>query len=149
MVRLPLVVLVLGLASCTTSGPLAEPPAGFLVLERDEAGYRATTADGARLFIRSFPDPNDGELAFWADALEHDFTRNRGYELVAREAVHDSDGEVGDSQHYRTVHDGTPHDYLVVIFDRGSTIRILEFTADHETFETHVAAVRAALPKLR
>ena len=38
------------------------------------------TGDDARVWVRRFQDPNGADLAFWAEALEHDFVDQRGYD---------------------------------------------------------------------
>lgn len=134
-----------------------DPPEGFLVLDREveteDEELRVVSADGARIWIREFADKDGGSLAFWADALEHDFVARRGYELVSRTPMEDGAGREGVAQKYSTRADGTQHGYLIAVwvFGSGSSteIRVAEFTAPTEQFEAHLESVETAFETLR
>lgn len=145
LIRSVTVLALASLGACAAPSLLREAPAGFLSVDDRPASYKATTANGAKFWIREFDDENDGELAFWAEALAHDFTENRGYELVSREPTHTASGVAGEAQHYRVRHDGVEHTYLICVFKQPGKIRVVEFVAERERFEANVASVFAAI----
>ena len=77
-------ILLLGLAGCASAR--MDLPKGFLELE-DRHDFQAVTADDARIWIREFSDPNEAPLEFWIGVLTHEFTKQRGYELVGQGTV--------------------------------------------------------------
>ena len=139
---------LLALTSCI-SGPRLDAPDGFLQLRETPTDYKATTADGARLWARQFEDRDEGTLAFWADALEHDLIRNRGYELIDRTPTANAAGLEGVLQRYRVHTDGAPHGYLIAVFADHGTIRTVEFLAPSAVYDAHEDAVRTAITTLR
>ncbi len=134
------------LAGCAIS---MDPPDGFLELETPGRDFKATTADGARLWVREFDDPHEGALSFWADALEHDLVNERGYVLVDRSEIEDKAGRDGVVQRYSLNTEGQPHGYLVAVFINGDCVRIAEFVAPRDAFDDHVEAVQASLRTLQ
>lgn len=126
-----------------------ELPNGFLEVRNEQNNAKATTADGARLWIRDFANPHEGSLEFWADAIEHDFVRNRGYELIERALIRDGRGDEGVLQSYKTDAQGEAHGYLVAMFVRDQAVRVAEFVAPTEVFATYAPSVRAAFATIR
>lgn len=131
----------------------AELPPGFLRLDAGGGELKATTPDGARLWVREFDDDDEGSLEFWADAVADDLVRNRGYVPAGTDTIHDGSGREGVLQRYTVQHDGSPHGYLIAIFvvagTWSSTIRVAEFTAESARFDELEEGVRGAIATLR
>lgn len=123
-------------------------PKDFLVLDAT-VGYQAVTGDDARVWIRDFEDPNEASLSFWAKAVEHEFTQQRGYDLVAKGSVKNRRGQEGAWFECAANVGGERIGYLVAIWVDGDEVQVVEFAARAEVFAERVEAVRAALPTVR
>ncbi|MBM4060154.1 MAG: hypothetical protein FJ265_03520 [Planctomycetes bacterium] len=147
VLSLALVGLLGGFAGCT----VIELPKDFLVLDAyDGAGdYRAVTGDDARVWVREFADPNEANREFWAQAIEFDFTQQRGYELVGKGEVSNHDGLAGNWFECAANVRGERVGYLVAVWASGNSVTVVEFAARAEVFKARVDSVRAALRTLR
>ena len=123
-------------------------PKDFLVLDA-KSGYQAVTGDDARVWIREFDDPNEASLSFWAKAVEHEFTQQRGYDLVAKGTVKNRRGHEGAWFECAANVRGERIGYLVAIWVDGDEVQVVEFAARADVFAERVEAVRAALPTVR
>src|SRR5262249_13011872 len=99
-------------AGCATSMSL---PGEFLQLPNGN-GYRAVTADDARVWVRTFAIPDDGNAEFWGRTLEEELSRNRGYQVVKRGDCRDGDGHEGRWFECTAQADGESTGYLVAVF---------------------------------
>lgn len=137
--------LLLG-ASCSISMDL---PPDFLQIESGRAELKATTPDDARLWVRQYDDPDQGDLEFWAETLKLDLVRNRGYVLVEETEVQDAEGRKGRQMQFSLTAEGEPHGYLVAIFvcEGASTnvIRVAEFVASRAAFAEYLDAVKVSM----
>lgn len=147
---LSLAVTVLALASCAT---LIDAPERFLVVDDGGSFVKAITPEESKLWLRDFPDDDRGGLAFWRDALKADLQDNRGYVVVSEGVAQDSAGTPGHELVLEsTVNGRTVRELLVVFVYAGwfsDTIRVVEYVAEKDTFETEVASVRASVNTIR
>jgi hypothetical protein len=132
-----------------------QPPPDFVVLKDPGEGFRAVTADDARLRVRDLAEPTAGGIAFWSEALRADLLQ-RGYELVASGAAKAAGGRVGQWHEFAANVQGERVGYLVAVWVvepswlfRGGALRVVEFAAKHDVFKARVDAVRAALGTVR
>lgn len=131
-------------AACTNF--TAVTPKGFVELEDQELyDYRATTADGLVIGVRELDNEPEGELAFWARAIENQLRNNGGYALLETREVKSKDGVTG--RQFRFGHDEgkTPHLYYVSIFVTPDTIQLLEVGGTKELVTKHAAEVDYAV----
>lgn len=137
-------------AGCTNF--TAVTPKGFVELEDQELfDYRATTADGLVIGVRELDNDPEGELDFWARAIENQLRNNGGYALLETREVKSKDGVSG--KQFRFGHDEgkTPHLYYVCVFvTPGSflasgTVQILEIGGTKELVTKHAAEVDYAV----
>ncbi len=142
---LPLLFMV----ACA-SAPM-KPPADFVVLKDRGEGFRAVTADDARLRVRDLAEPTEGGIAFWADTLRADLVQ-RGYELMASGEVKNVAGTAGQWHEFAANVQGERIGYLVAVWVieptlpwRDDILRVVEFAARDDVFKARVDAVRAAL----
>lgn len=129
--------------ACGCAAPIRLPK-DFLVLER-AGDYQAVTGDDARVWIRDFEDPNRASLAFWTSAVEHEFTQQRGYDLVAKGAIKNRAGDEGAWFECAANVRGERVGYLVAVWVDGRDVHVVEFAARAETFAARVESVRSAL----
>ncbi|MBL8750898.1 MAG: hypothetical protein JNK78_17185 [Planctomycetes bacterium] len=138
-------VAALSVVACATPIRL---PKDFLELHSSGA-FRAVTGDDARVWVREFEDPNSASLAFWATALEHEFTQQRGYDIVGKGAVKNRDGDEGAWFECAANVAGRRVGYLCALWVDGRDVQVVEFAADAEVFAARVEGVRAALKTVR
>jgi hypothetical protein len=146
------VAVLLFAAGCATSMRL---PDQFLQLRKGN-GYRAVTADDARIWVRTFDNPEEGNVEFWSKILAEDLGRNRGYKIVNQGECRDAEGHDGRWLECSAQVDGEAMGYLVAVFSvpksvlglAGSKVCVCEFGAREPVFQQHVEAVRTALATL-
>ncbi len=139
------------LATLLPGGLSLGPLEGFLIVASDRSELKAITPDASKLWVREFAVPQRANLDFWAKALRSDLVDHRGYALLAEKRVRDGKGNEGEEMVCDVVVQGQAHRYLVSVYaldgpfwQRGSTVRTLEFVAPVATFEKCAAVVRAS-----
>jgi len=145
-----LLVLTFGMAACAV--PI-EAPNSFVKLRDHGEGYRATTNDDARLWVREMWDATEADVEFWAGALERDFVEQRGYERVDGGSVKNIDGNEGRWLEFTANVGGERVDYMIAVWAApkswilggGTNITVVEFAAAHDVYAERIASVRAAL----
>lgn len=145
-----IVTLALLAGGCSLPIELSED---FVQLRDAGQGFRAVTSDDARVWVREFYDPTDGDVSFWIGTLKNDFVDQRGYELVAEGEVQNGDGEAGRWLELTANVRGQRIDYLVAVWAKsdwrfwrtGCWVQIVEFAASHDVFVDRIDAVRASL----
>lgn len=123
-------VLALALPALPACGRPFVPatPPGFVDMGDiyPDGEYRATTADGVVLGIRSVENKPQGELAFWSRALENRMREVGGYALLDKREVTNRAGSKGTQLRFGHDEGKTPHLYWVTIFVTEKRIFILE-----------------------
>jgi hypothetical protein len=125
-----------------------EAPPRFLVVTDDWGDWRAVTPEDSRLWVRVFDDDDDGDLAFWQDALKDDFMNNRGYVLVSEGDTQASGAKGREFVVETTVNGRTVRELLALFVTDGllsHQVHVVEYVAEKETFEKELPAVRAAI----
>ena len=124
----------------------ATTPAGFVELEHQEHyDYRATSADGLVIGVRELKNDPQGELGFWARAVENQLRMRGGYALLEARDVKSKDGVAG--KEFRFGHDEgkTPHLYFVTVFVTKKRIQVLEIGGTKELMTANAAVTDAAV----
>jgi hypothetical protein len=129
------------LGACQT--PVQLPP-DFVQLEGYDE-FLAVTGDDARFCIRELEAGQAAPLDFWAQAVEFDFTQQRGYQLVGKGALTNRDGRGGHWIECLANVSGERVGYLIAVWVSGATVHVAEFAAREDVFKVRVDAVRAAL----
>jgi|JRYL01.1.fsa_nt_gb hypothetical protein len=147
------IVTVALLGACTA--PMRLPDEFLTLAHAQRAGdFRATTGKGGDVWMRQFVERNEGNLEFWAQALEYDFEQ-RGYQRVAGGECTDASGAAGRWFEYTTGLRGERVGYLVALWvdDRGwrpgCEITTVEFVARADEFAARRDAVFTALATVR
>lgn len=147
-VRTALWALLACLAACTT--PPLTLPKDFVALGDRGDGYRAITADDARLRVRTLDEATEGGIEFWSDALVNDCVQQRGYQLVERGEIADREGKAGRWLEFTANVDGERVGLLVAVWVRERwmgkpCLQVAEFAARSEVFAARLPAVKASL----
>ena len=115
------------LLSCACSTFQAATPPGFVELEKDEPyDYRATTADGVVIAVRSIEHEPKGELGFWVTAIERQVREQKGYALLETRDVKNAQGLAGKQLRFGHDEGKKPHLYYVTVFVTDSRLYLLE-----------------------
>lgn len=140
--------LLLALPSACASFRLATPP-GFAALEaNDDHAYRATSAEGVVLAVRSEPNRPEGNLDFWAGAVDERL-RSTGYVLDGDpRPVQSADGVPGVQRRYARDSNGRTLRYWATVFVKGSRVFVVEAGGDREVFDRSAPAVERAVASL-
>lgn len=147
---------VLALLLCGFATACATPielPSDFVEVD-DYAGFTAVTADEARLQVRELHDSSEAALAFWIEAVRHDFVDQRGYQLIDEGEVNDRAGTPGHWFQCAANVGGERVGYLLAVwadgaFWSGTDLFVVEFAAREEVFAARLQAVRDALKTVR
>jgi len=118
--------LALFSAGCRPFVP-ATPP-GFVELEDryDSHEYRATTADGVVIGIRSFNNEPKGDRAFWVKALENRIRDTGGYALLDKREVSNRGGLTGTQLRFGHDEADDPYLYNLTIFVTDKRVFLVE-----------------------
>jgi len=147
--RLLITIAVALLANSCVS---MQVPKDFLVVDKGMGELKAVTPEDAKLWVRTFDDPDGGDLAFWSKTLKNDLTKNRGYLLVGEEPIKDKRGREGVALLVDTTLQGKPTRELLALFVLpgwpDNQIRVVELVADKETFERALPDVKQAIATL-
>jgi hypothetical protein len=150
---LPLALVLVLAAGCSTPPIRADLPDSFLELERSPHEFKAVAADNSILWVERFEPPGTGQnLAFWIESLRQDLVTNRGYTLLAESPIQSRDGIPGHEMTLEAFTKGRPYRYLIAVFVAGSKnspiVYAARFTAEKEAFDGHEEEVRSVLRSL-
>lgn len=147
MKRLMLAVLLALPVGCA-SFHMTTPP-GFAELEGNEDhSYRATSAEGIVIAVRSERNRPEGNLDFWAGAVDERL-RSTGYVLDGEpRPVQSADGVAGVQRRYARDSNGRTLRYWTTVFVKGSRVFVVEAGGDREVFDRAAPAVERAVASI-
>jgi hypothetical protein len=124
-------------------------PPGFATLDaNDDHAYRATSANGVVIAVRSERNRPEGNLEFWADAID-DRLCATGYTLDGEpRPVQSADGVPGIQRRYARNANGRTLRYWTTVFVKGSRVYVVEAGGDREVFDRAAPAVEQAISSL-
>ena len=124
-----------------------DTPDGFVLVEPDHSLFtqRAVSADGVTIALRVESNPDDGTLAFWAEAIHNELVDRRGYVLDKRETVTSATGLVGELMSFSAKQELTDMRYMLVVFVDGADVLVGEAGGRAEDVDPQADAIRAAL----
>lgn len=126
--RFALVVSALALcAACGRPFDVRTPP-GFVELEDQgsDYAYRATTADGVVVGVRTIDASGGGDLGFWEQAVTLEVRDASGYALLAKKDVRSEDGTPGREIDFGRDQNGKPYSYRVALFTAQGRLYLFE-----------------------
>ena len=117
-------------------------PEGFAELEPDDHyGFRATSAAGVVIGVRTEKNEPRGSLDFWTAAVDYR-VRKLGYstEGGAPTKVTSKGGLEGRRLRYALERQGRPHEYWVTVFVAEDSVYVVEAAGDRAYFDDAVQA---------
>ncbi|HMR07055.1 MAG TPA: serine/threonine protein kinase [Polyangiaceae bacterium] len=136
--------LLLAQAGCARGFDINTPTS---FAELDGSGdyeYRATSAEGVVIGVRTAENDPKGNLEFWKAAMGYELAR-RGYSKQGESEVKSASGTSGVQLRYSTKHQGRPHVFWATLFVTESKIVVVEAGGDVEHFEKVQAQVSSAI----
>jgi len=125
------------LALACTHGAKVSAPDGFAELEPgEEYSYRATSASGVVIGVRTEDNDPNGNLEFWTAALDYKLQK-AGYAPMDKAAskVKSDAGMDGRRLRYEIQRNGRPHEYWVTVFVAGDSVVVVEAAGDQAFFD--------------
>lgn len=107
--------------------------------------YRAVSADGAVVSVRTVENPRQGTLDFWAKAVSGELLDARGYKLAARQDVKGARGLPGIEMLMKTQVEGIDYAYLLTLFVKSDRVIVFEATGPAATLDADLPAIRNAI----
>ncbi len=109
----------------------AATPDGFIEFEdrydnSTTHEYRAATADGVVLSVRSFENDPEADMALAVRALENRVRLGQGYALIDKKEVTARDGTKGTKLRFGHDEEGGAHLYYVTVFVTEDYVYLLE-----------------------
>jgi hypothetical protein len=133
---------LLGLFGCEAM----PAPKGYVRVDPPPAyAYRAVSADGAVLSVRTVDNPREGTLEFWGKAITNELVASRGYKLEARQDVTSDRGRPGLEMTMRTQIEGIEYVYLLTVFVKSNQVMVFEATGPVKSIEPDLDAIRRAI----
>ena len=140
--------LVLALTPVACRPFVAATPRGFVELRGAAEGpydYRATQPDGVVTAVRVLRNRPEGDLAFWARAVENELRQAKGYRLLRNETVQSRDGLPGRLLEFGHDEGKSPHVYRVALYLHRRDIFVLEQGGTRELVTAHAAELDQAI----
>ena len=139
-------VAVLCLSGCRTMPPKSGIPAGYVsVPTSGDEVQKAVAPSGNRLVVKRHPNPPEGTLAFWREAVNNELTEGRGYEPLESGAVKDAAGREGWEMLYRVSRPEGEYLYLVTVRMAGGSVFVAEAGGREEALRPDLDALRASM----
>ena len=139
------------LAGC--AGGRLETPAGYQELaDVRPLDYKAVSAEGCAIHVRSCENPKDAKLEFVAAACRNHLTRAKGYRLEEETEVTSKGGLKGQQMLFSHEAAGVQRLYLLTCFARGGVggrLIFVEAGGEKERFQKDLPAVREAVLTLK
>jgi len=138
---------LLSCAGCATMYRVDTPPS-FVEIDNDwdEYDYRATTADGLVIAVRSIDHDPEGAAEFWLKAIQNRMRDRGGYALLETVKVKSADGVEGTQLRFGHDEDGNkPHLYYLTLFVTDAKLFLLEAGGTKELMTAHAADVTRAV----
>ena len=132
--------LTLAFSAACATGAQVDAPDGFAELEEtDDYTYRATSAEGVVIGVRTESNDPRGNLSFWTSAIDHKL-RKSGYSPIheAPISVESEHGLAGKRLRYTSDQGGRPHEYWVTVFVTDSKVILVEAAGDEAFFNAKV-----------
>ena len=132
--------LIVALAGCTP--PL---PKGYVRVDPSYGyDYRAVSAEGSALTMRTESNPENGDLAFWEKLVTERLTQVRGYLLKERREV-TAGSRKGLELTFEYTREGTAYLYTLTCFVSGREVRVFEAAGERDKLTADLPVIRQTI----
>ena len=123
-------------------------PPGYVKVEPGfEYRFRAVSADGSAIALRTEENPENGDLAFWEKAVKGRLVDVRGYRLVERKEVSRREGKPGTEMTFDYERKGVAYCYVVMLFVDGRQVHSIEIAGLKQKIGPELPAIKEAVGK--
>ena len=152
--RAPTILLVIaaGLSAASCRPFRIETPESFIELEesrRSDYAYRATTADGIVVAIRTEDNDRRGTLEFWSEAIRSKLRDVRGYAVLEERDINAQGGMPGKQIRFGRDESGHAYRYWVSLFvrheGRNPLVWVIESGGQQDVFEDRQDDIEAMI----
>ena len=121
-------------------------PQGFVKADPGwEYDIRGVSADGVVIGLRSETNPDEGNLAFWSQAIKTELTQRRGYVLLTTDDVSSATGEAGELMMFSAKKGAGEWAYMVAVFVPGRAVLVGEAGGPAKVFQSRQEAIKHSL----
>ncbi len=140
-----IVLAVFGLAACAVT-PESSIPEGYVsVPTRGDEVASAVAPTGNRMVVKRHPNPPEGTLEFWRDAVRNELVDGRGYEVVESRGVAGTGGAPAWEMLFRVIRQEGPYLYLVTVRVAGGSVIVAEAGGQEAAIRPDLAGLRQAM----
>lgn len=141
-------VFALAIAACHPSAQL-QAPDGFAQLEGQKSyDWRAASAQGVVLAVRTEKNEPRANVDFWADAIDLRL-RRAGYGAEARKDVTSANGVAGKQLRFSRVEAQRTYRYWLTVFVTQDRVYVVEAGGDKDSFDPAEKTVERAVLTVR
>jgi hypothetical protein len=142
------VTLALALTACTGAARLSAP-AGFAEMEDTKPySYRAETAHGVVVAVRTEKNSPRANVDFWADAIDLRM-RRQGYVADSSSPVRSAQGLTGKQIRYSREDQRRTYRYWLTVFTTDDKVFVVEAAGDKDAFDPQVKTVEQTVLSLK
>jgi len=122
-------------------------PTGYVKVEPGyEYRFRAVSADGSAIALRTEENPENGDQAFWEKAVKSRLVDVRGYKLADRKEA-SCRAIKGVEMTFDYERKGVPYCYVVMLFVDGRRVHSIEIAGLKQKIEPELPAIKEAIGK--
>ena len=141
-------LFALAVAACHPNAQL-QAPDGFAQLDGQKSyDWRAASAQGVVLAVRTEPNEPRANVDFWTDAIDLRL-RGSGYTAEARKDVESASGVAGKQLRYSRVEEQRTYRYWLTIYVTGNHVYVVEAGGDKESFDPAQKLVERAVTTVK
>ena len=120
-------------------------PPGYVKVEPGfEYRFRAVSADGSAIALRTEENPENGDLTFWEKAVKSRLVDVRGYKLADRKEA-SCRGVKGVEMTFDYDKNGTAYTYVVMLFVEGRRVHSIEIAGLKQKIGPELPAIKEAI----
>jgi len=122
-------------------------PPGYVKVEPGfEYRFRAVSADGSAIALRTEENPENGDLAFWEKAVKSRLVDVRGYKLADRKEA-SCRGVKGAEMTFDYERKGVAYCYVMMLFVEARRVHSIEIAGLKQKIEPELPAIKEAIGK--
>ena len=120
-------------------------PPGYVEVEPSyHSNFRAVSAEGCALTLRTEDNPKNGDLGFWEKAIQSRLVGVGGYQQVSRQEVM-NDKTPGVEILYDYLRPDAAFNYMLTVFVKGGRVYVIEAAGTRERMAQDLPNIREAI----
>ncbi|MHC4444279.1 MAG: hypothetical protein ACYTF1_12755 [Planctomycetota bacterium] len=129
-----------------TTGCAYNLPAGYVKVDPPyDVKFRAVSAEGSALSLRTETNPENGDLAFWDKVIKNRMTEVRGYKIVDHQQTKHKSGLAGIEMTFDYNRDGIDYLYTITLYVKNRRVHVFESAGEKNKISGDLAEIRKAV----